>query len=193
MNSTKTKRWSARRATILIALSAFLALGAGGFAYWSFTLAEASTVAHEGAQQELAQVVTDRDEAQVARDERIAAATAAKYDQLRAELDRSHQESENQRYADLGYESVGDGVYFAWSDSADFSCGRYDCIAFSVIAPDGCPGGMYLEAAIMRGSTQVAWTNETFTGLGRGDSASGFFEDIYGQGDSFRLTEVNCR
>lgn len=193
MNSMNDARWRSGRSAIVVAVAAVLALCAVGFAYWTFTVAEAAATAHSEKEQDLVKAKADRDSAQTALDERKAAAEEAARIEAQERAEREAKDLQDQVYADAGFENVGSDVYFAWADSSNFTCGRYDCIAFAVVAAEGCPGGMYLEAAIMRGGTQVAWTNETFSGLGKGDSASGFFDDIYGQGDSFRLTEVNCR
>lgn len=128
----------------------------------------------------------EREDEERAEASRAAAAAAA------AKRERDAQGYLDDAYSDIGYENVGDNVYFRWLDADEYNCGRWDCGGFSVVAEDGCPGGLYLEAAIMSGGVQVGWTNETFSGLGAGDSAADIFEMVTADGDSFQLTEVSC-
>lgn len=200
MRSTRSKRWPTRAVVVAVSLTIALTVGTGAFAYCSYATAESAIMVREDTKADLARAQTDRESAEASQREREAAQKQADWEadmqriadqrvarnqQFRATLDQS--------WSDLGWDSVGDDVYFRWADNDEFSCGRYDCLAFHVIAVNGCPGGMYLEAAILSGNTQVGWTNETFTGIPAGGDATGFFEDIYGQGDGFRLTEMNCR
>ncbi|MFV0634898.1 hypothetical protein [Demequina sp.] len=197
MTSTPAKRWSTRRAVAVVAVGLLVASGAGAFAYWTYAAGESANDSYATATQGLEQTRAERARAQADHDERLEAeATAQREAQQRAaeaEAERIMQETRDANFAADGFDHIGNNVYFRWAERDEYSCGRYDCIAFSVIAHDGCPGGLYLEAAIMRDGTQVDWTNETFSAIPQYGSASGFFEDIFSQGDSFQLTEANCR
>lgn len=199
MNSTPSKRWPIARASTLIVSTILLALGAGGFAGWAFVYSGDSEASYVAAQASLAQAQEARDAAQAAYDERVkveraaADARAAAASKLAAaEREREAQALQDKVYADAGYRNAGNNVYFRWLNSGEYSCGNWDCGGFAVIAANGCPSGLYLEAAIMSGSTQVGWTNKAFAGLAPGGTATGVFEMVTASGDSFSITEVNC-
>lgn len=197
MNSTPVKRWSSKRASLVIAIAGLIAVTAGGFAVWGYLASRDAIDGYYEAQSTLVRAESARDAAQADHDERVEAerkaARAAANRAAEAKAARDAQTLQDSLWADMGYDNIGDNVYFRWADKSDYSCGRWDCSAFDVYAADGCPNGLYLEAAIMSGGVQVGWTNETFSGMAAGDFASGFFEMVSAQGDGFQLTEANCR
>lgn len=196
MSSTPPKRWSIARASVVIVSSATLVLGAGGFAAWSYVQADNAEASYDAAKKRLKVAQDERDLAQADHDERVAAEREAADVKAREERERKAaleaQASQDSFYASIGYENVGNNVYFHWLDPSEYSCGNWDCGGFAVIAVDGCPSGLYLEAGIMSGGTQVGWTNNAFAGLAPGGTAAGVFEMISASGDSFSLTDVNC-
>ncbi|MCB2412606.1 hypothetical protein LGT39_07055 [Demequina sp. TTPB684] len=196
MSSMPAKRWSAARASMVIGSAVLLALGAGAFAAWAFVYSGDSEASYASAKEGLAQAQEARDGAQAGYDDRVKAereaADARAREERKREVEREAQAWQDSYFADEGFENVGNNVYFRWLESSEYSCGNWDCAGFSVVAADGCPSGIYLEAAIMSGSTQVGWTNDSFAGLAPGGTAAGVFEMVTASGDSFSLTEANC-
>jgi hypothetical protein len=192
MSSTPVKRWSAVRASSVIASTVLLALAAGGFAVWSHAYSGDSEASYVAAQASLDQAQEERDAAQADHDERVKAERAAASARAAAEREREAQALQDSIDADAGYVNAGNNVYFRWLASGEYWCGNWDCAGFAVIAVDGCPNGLYLQAGIMSGGTQVGWTNKSFAGLAPGGSALGLFEEVTASGDSFSLTKVNC-
>lgn len=194
-----TERLPRRRAVVVLLASLALAVSAFGFAMWSWVVVGAAEEAHRAAEVERAQVEADRDAASLRRDARNDAARKAREaeaeaaaEEQRREQERAHQEFLDHYWADKGFDNIGQGLYFRWLDSSEYECGYYDCAGFAIVAEDGCPGGVYLEAAIMSGGVQVGWTNTSFTAVPPKGSATGAFEMVTASGDSFNLSGASC-
>lgn len=84
-------------------------------------------------------------------------------------------------------------VYYRFLDDDEFSCGNYDCVGVAVAAIEGCPGGVYIEAAIESGGVVVGRTNEVLGALDPEQVGAALLEDVRDIGDTFKITEINCR
>jgi hypothetical protein len=177
-----TPRWPLRRALVAIALALLVAVGGLTFWGWSYNYAVSAATALTDAKTAAAETQKEADKAAAA-----IARTAA-----RAEAERSAQESEDAFYKGWGYESAGDGLYMRWVDTSDFTCGYWSCAYVEVMAVDGCPSNMYVEAAITNGGADIGFANHMAAGVERGGTVMALLEDHSGTGDGFRVTKVNC-
>lgn len=196
----RIRRGSRRTALALFTACAVLAACSSTFAVWSWGEVGQAERAHIRAESALARALGERDAAASRRDARNEASRKAHEAEANAEKARAEasrlrleREMQDQFWAGQGYENMGSNVYFRWLEDSEYSCGNWDCAGFAVVAADGCPGGLYLEAAIMSGDSQVGWTNETFAAIPAKGSAAGIFEMVAATGDSFTLSEVYCR
>lgn len=193
MSSTKSRpRWSVRRATTVLAIAAVIAVAGGGGSVWAYSLVDEATATHNEAMVALANERSALTQSEEAHQARVDAERKRQNETARAKSEAEEQQRKDEYWKSLGYEVVDTGLYFKWLDQDKYTCGRYDCAGFAVHATEGCPTRLYLEAAIESQGSQVDWTNETFTSIERNGTVTGFFDDIYGQGDGFNLTKVNC-
>lgn len=194
MSSMKARtKLSGRTAAAWLIFAALVALVGIAFAVWSTTKLDSATNAESAAKADLARETVNLASSEEDSQTRIEEARRIENEANRAQAELEAKRDSEEFWTIQGYESLGSGVFLRWLDFDDFSCGRYSCLAFSAIAEDGCPSGLYLEAAITSGGAQVGWTNETFSALAPGEWVNGVFEDIYGEGDSFKVTKSNCR
>lgn len=180
------------RATALLAVGVLLASAGAGFAAWSYDYAASVKDALTSASVSVDLANVRVEQAKKERDERLERQRKETEARQAAEALAQAQAVQDAMYASLGFEPVGQGVYFRWASSDEYWCGYWDCIGFQVIAADGCPSSLYLEAAILSGGMQVGWTNTRFSGLAPGGSAGGLFEMVGVSGDTFSLTDVSC-
>ncbi|GAA3022215.1 DUF2510 domain-containing protein [Microbacterium dextranolyticum] len=91
-----------------------------------------------------------------------------------------------------GYQEVKRGIFAKWEPKSSYTCDYWSCSKLRVISVDGCPNSLYIEAAIISGSTQVGMTNDLTTALRPMEEALVTLTDHTSNGDSFRLTEATC-
>jgi len=84
-------------------------------------------------------------------------------------------------------------LYLRYGEPDEFTCGMWDCLMVVVYSRTGCPGGVYVEAAIERDGVVVGWTNDVVGALSPDQTGTGFLDDIEGTGGTFRVNEVVCR
>jgi hypothetical protein len=83
-------------------------------------------------------------------------------------------------------------LYYRYLEYEEFSCDRYDCVGVAVYSYEGCPGGVYIEAAIESSGIVVGRTNEVIGALLPEQVGATILEDYQDMGDSFRISDVNC-
>lgn len=110
-----------------------------------------------------------------------------------AELDRLDEKFLSSNPGDWFIEEPGN-LYWRYSDDTDeLTCGRWDCLGVVVFTYQGCPSGLYVEAAIEADGVVIGRTNDSIGALGEEGTGAIFLEDLTGYGDTFRVTKVNCR
>jgi hypothetical protein len=191
MNSSP-RRWPAWVATTALAVAALIAVAGVGAAVWGSMSLTGAQGASAAVSDELAEATAAKDVAQEEHDAREAAERQRQVEQ-QSRADAATLVRERDRgFAELGYQPAGSGVYFQWVPTDQFSCGSWDCAAVWLVAAEGCPTSLYIEAAIMNGNAQVGMTNELTTSIPAWGQASVMFEDYTESGDGFRVTKVNC-
>ena len=84
-------------------------------------------------------------------------------------------------------------LFWRWADDSNVTCGTYPCSGVEVrTGARGCPGGVYVEAAIMNGETSIGRDNEITAGLRDNASAAIILKNYLGYGDSLRMSDVHC-
>ena len=84
-------------------------------------------------------------------------------------------------------------LFWRWADDGNVTCGTYPCSGVEVLTgARGCPGGVYVEAAIMNGETSIGRDNEITAGLRENSNAAIILENYLGYGDSLRMSDVHC-
>lgn len=103
-------------------------------------------------------------------------------------------DSELKQMEARGWKSAGNQMYFQYLSDSEFTCGRWKCTFLDVVsmAPNGCPGGIYVAVSIDRGQGSIGSTNEITAGLPTGKVARVKLEDTSNQGDGFQITKMNC-
>ncbi len=85
-------------------------------------------------------------------------------------------------------------VYFSYGGKDQYDCGRWACVMVQAVSTTGCPGGVYIEAAIENSNgAVVGWTNVRLGALAPDQVGADLLEDVRGLGTSFTVNEVNCR
>lgn len=96
-------------------------------------------------------------------------------------------------YKSLGYEVIESGrIYALAADASTFTCGSDGCLYYTVVVLGGCPSNLYAEASILSNGVVVGYANDLVGAVASGEDAVVLFEDFSGQGDSFRISKVNC-
>ena len=84
-------------------------------------------------------------------------------------------------------------IYYQPMPEGTFTCGAYDCIGYSVMAVNGCAGGVYFAASIETDDgISVGMANEITAALTKGQTATVLLEDYSGNGTKFRATDARC-
>ncbi|WP_166871494.1 hypothetical protein [Salinibacterium sp. ZJ450] len=163
-------------------MSAALFLAGGGLLAYGYGFASNATAAYQtkAAEVEAEQEAFDRAQRAQESAERAVAA------------DTRQREEDDARWAALGYSPAGEGIYYQFADPADFSCGRWDCVYVSVITTSNCPGGVYVEAAVMRNGVAIGMANHLAAGAAPFTTIAALLEDFSDAGDSFELSKINC-
>jgi hypothetical protein len=194
-----------RRRIIIISLVAVLALALGGAGLLVANLsaqterrAEGSASADYASSSASAQASASA-EAKRKADNAASAARAQAYSvaeeaRKTAEREQARADSEIKQMEDRGWTSAGNQMYFQYLSNSEFTCGRWNCTFLDVVsmAPNGCPGGIYVAVSIDRGAGSIGSTNEITAGLPTGKVARVKLEDTSNQGDGFQITKMNC-
>ena len=94
-----------------------------------------------------------------------------------------------------GFFELTDGLAGKWVDGARDPCGYGPLCWYwtlDVVAKDGCPSGLYLEANLLDGGTVVDWTNDSVPALAQGEKARMQFW-TYNRGvDDLSLAKASC-
>jgi hypothetical protein len=93
-----------------------------------------------------------------------------------------------------GWTLFAGDFYYQYADKSEYTCGYYSCLMAHVttMADTGCPGGLYVEATVDRGATNVGRTNAVTGALTKGKDAIIRLTDTTGQGDKIGLTGIKC-
>lgn len=93
-----------------------------------------------------------------------------------------------------GWEHYKDDLYFQYAGDSEFTCGYFKCtyIHVTTLAPNGCPGGMYVAASVEKGTSSIGLANELTAPLASQKVAIVKFEDFTNHADGFQLTTMNC-
>lgn len=191
-----------RRRILISLLCSFLLLGLVGgmlvaieykerrFAAESESESESGAEAKSAATAEAEeQARLDREATEVAE----AATRAADRAEAQAELDRLDEAFLSSNPGDWVIEEAGN-VYWRYSDDSDeLTCGRWDCLGVVVFAYQGCPTGLYVEAAIEADGVVIGRANDSIGAIPSEGTGAILLEDLTGYGDTFRVTRVNCR
>lgn len=102
-------------------------------------------------------------------------------------------EKDDNFWEGLGYKiAVSGNVYIKAAESGQYTCGRYNCLAYFVHTIQGCPSALYVEASVVNNGVVVGMSNDMVGGIPANGDASVLLEDIGNEGTAFRLTDVNC-
>lgn len=134
---------------------------------------------------------------------RASAQAAARAAQAAQEQAAAAAQAEADRQADVksqmeaqGWHHASGYSYYKWADHSQYTCSVLDCSYVLVVsmAPNGCPGGFYVEASIERGNLSVGMANGVTAGLSQGKVAAVKLQDTSGtgSGNGFQLTTVDC-
>lgn len=121
-------------------------------------------------------------------DAREAAVRAAK---RAADAEKTRIANEVNRFAAIGLQPAGNGLYYRWATSDEFSCGYWACAAVYVATGGKGCSSVYLEANITSGGMAIGIANATVGALGPNSSAGMMLDDYVG-GDGFSITKINC-
>jgi len=92
-----------------------------------------------------------------------------------------------------GWEVITSGdLYFRFARDDEFTCGYWDCTGVFVLSMTGCPGGVYVEAAIENNGVVVGRANAVIGSLQAAQGGAVILEDINSVGGSFRVNQVQC-
>lgn len=153
---------------------------------------EAEAVAAEEAEAQAAAEAEREAEAEAAERRAQLDAEAARE---RAELERTLREGldESMRSSGEGWEVVSSGdLYFRFARDDEFSCGYWDCVGVVVLSMSGCPGGVYVEAAIESNGVVVGQANAIIGSLQAEQVGAEVLEDLTNTGGTFRVATVQC-
>jgi hypothetical protein len=197
-----------RRRTIIISLVAILALALGGAgllvanlsaqaerrAEGAASAASASSSASAQASASASASAEAKKKADAASVARAQALSVAEEARKTAEREQARADSEIKQMEDRGWRAAGNHLYFQYLSDSEFTCGRWNCTFLDVVsmAPNGCPGGIYVAVSIDRGAGSIGSTNEITAGLPTGKVARVKLEDTSNQGDGFQITKMNC-
>lgn len=94
-----------------------------------------------------------------------------------------------------GMKSVGD-VAWKWTEDGLVECKSYQdrCFGVTVSPRYACPGGIYIEVAVLDGGVVVDKANEITAGLGSGQTARAVLSPPGGakRGAKAQLSDLNC-
>ncbi|QYF88455.1 hypothetical protein [Arthrobacter sp. PAMC25284] len=182
------------RAALAVVIGVVLAVSAAGGATWWFGSALPAQEARQ---------------AQEARDA-VEAAKVAKKKAEAAELDALLADAEAQikarkaqtavqddikaQMADQGWTHFSGDIYYQYADTSEFTCGYFRCtmVHVTTLAENGCPGGLYVEATVDKGTMNIGRTNDVTAALPRAKDAIVKLTDTTGQADAISLTDVRC-
>lgn len=123
------------------------------------------------------------------------AAAAAKFD-ASYEADRATEAAASikKQMEDQGWTQFAGDFYYQYADKSEYTCGYSSCLYVHVttMAPNGCPGGLYVAATIDSGSSSVGKANSITAALPQGKDAIVKLEDHSGAGEKMGLTDVHC-
>jgi hypothetical protein len=93
-----------------------------------------------------------------------------------------------------GWTQFAGDFYYQYADKSEYTCGYSNCsyVHVTTMAPNGCPGGLYVAATIDRGEASVGMTNSITAALPQGKDAIVKLEDRTGAGDKIGLTDLHC-
>lgn len=99
-------------------------------------------------------------------------------------------------WAPIGMKHVG-SLAWTWTPAAEFDCKSYQdgCFGVTVATRDGCPGGIYIEVAVLDSSGAVVdKANEITAGLGPGDVAKAVLAPAgtVASNAQAKLADLNC-
>lgn len=192
-----------RRRLAAIIAAVVLVLAVGGGSVWWFGSALPARQAEEQAAQARADEQASADAASKKKADDSAAfwasvdaqnkARASKNAQDRAAAAASKPDISPQMEAQ-GWTLFSGDFYYQYADKSEYSCGYYGCLVAHVttMAPNGCPGGLYVEATIQRGAANVGRTSAVTGTLSKGQDAIVKLTDTTGQGDQIGLTGIRC-
>lgn len=119
-----------------------------------------------------------------------------------AERARLQAESERDRWDDFMTSGEAGSVwdvadpgefYFQFMDSADFTCGHFNCIGVAVFTVSGCPSGAYVEASVLDDDGVVVdYTNLRIGALAPEETGAGLLETTTDWASTFRISKANC-
>ncbi|MEO5317734.1 hypothetical protein PV761_03945 [Arthrobacter sp. CC3] len=187
------------RIIIICVVAVVLALGGAGFLAANLsTQAEQRAEAEASAASASAAAAADASASAEAKRTADNAASAARArarsvaEEARKAAERA--DSELKQMEARGWTSAGNQMYFQYLSDSEFTCGRWKCTFLDVVsmAPNGCPGGIYVAVSIDRGEGSIGSTNEITAGLPTGKVARVKLEDTSNQGDGFQITKMNC-
>jgi hypothetical protein len=124
--------------------------------------------------------------------------------QAKAELDRSTQkllaglqaDAQEQKAMEAeGWTYVSDHLYYSMAPKGSVYCGSMACAQLSVVSqnPDGCPGGIYLEASFLTtDNVSVGRDSEYTAALKQGQQAAFKLYDRSGAGKLIDVTSMRC-
>jgi len=94
-----------------------------------------------------------------------------------------------------GWTQVGD-LAWKWTDADQGDCKSYQdgCFGITVMSKDGCPGGIYIEVAVLEGGVVVDRANEITAGLDPRQQARAVLSPPGGTqaGAKAKLTDLSC-
>ncbi|MGY3379454.1 rubrerythrin [Arthrobacter sp. TE12231] len=197
----RTKRSLVVGAVVLVA-----ALIGGGAWWFGSALPAQQEVQAQASSQAAAQTAKDAAAKKKADDSaafwaKVDADNKARSEQNAKDVAAFNSSQEADRAADVqrqmeaqGWKRYSDVLYYQYAADSEFTCGHFSCtyIHVTTLAPNGCPGGMYVAASIEKGHASIGLTNDITAPLTKGKDAIVQLQDISNQGDGFQLTTMNC-
>lgn len=83
-------------------------------------------------------------------------------------------------------------LYYRDLEDSEFTCGRYNCFGIAVYSVKGCPGGVYVEASLLKDDVVVGMTNERLGALLPDETGSAVLDIRYDDVYEYRIAKVNC-
>jgi rubrerythrin len=124
-----------------------------------------------------------------------ARAAQAAQDRAAADAKGGRQASVKGQMEAQGWHQFSGYLYYKYADDSKYTCSVLGCtyILVASMAPNGCPGGFYVEASIERGSLSVGLANGVTAALPRA-KLQPWLEDSSGTGggNAFHLSVLTC-
>lgn len=125
---------------------------------------QAAAAARESREAQIFQRLRDAEASRSAEAERKAAAARAEAEREAAAKAEAYAQARDGLVAQ-GWHEGPDGVFYRWVQPADVLCPAYGaCVQLKVTTPDGCPGGVTVDASELKNGTVTG----SITGYGPG-------------------------